>query len=495
MTRKYSSWLTLSLSAILVAGCRGDEPSDTADAAVPDAVVVTCADDRNIQDVQDISMPAGTPVALCGVVVTAVDRFGDRQGHVWVMEPGGGEYSGVMIYVDTDNTSVSDGIEVGDLVDITGVKDEFALNEDTSGRTLTEIVANGSGQLTITKVGDGVVPDPMLLDPRDLAASDDEAEKWEGVLVKFESVGVNSAPFNDTENGSMSLTGPFYARASLTPFDPNQIAVNDCLAETVGIVDYFFNYQLLPRSAADIVTGGAGCPPPEEGTELCGDGMDNDYDGFGDCDDFSCQATEPNCRPPGTVVEVQDGTIPENSAVTLTAVITGFQRDREHLWIMDPTGAAQYNGLYVYRGSNPGALPQNYEVGTVITVAGTVTEYFGLTELTNITAMQVVGAAPVEALRGVNYATLSDDNSNEPYEGVLVELQNIPVNEIDVDEYGTFTVGGQNPLRVGDWAYDFPSPQVDTCFATLTGIMHRFSTGVSLSPRSADDMVTGGTCP
>jgi len=45
----------------------------------------------------------------------------------------------------------------------------------------------------------------------------------------------------------------------LTP-RPTELAVDDCYASIVGVVDYSFgNYMVVPRTAADLTTGSA-CP-------------------------------------------------------------------------------------------------------------------------------------------------------------------------------------------------------------------------------------------
>src|SRR5439155_503285 len=66
------------------------------------------------------------------------------------------------------------------------------------------------------------------------------------------------------------------------------IARGTCMASVTGVVDYFYDYLLLPRSTTELTTGGTGCPPPENTMALCTDGVDNDGDGYGDCADNNC---------------------------------------------------------------------------------------------------------------------------------------------------------------------------------------------------------------
>lgn len=445
-------------------------------------------------------MPPGTAVTLCGVVVTAVDGFGELQGGVYVMDPAGGPYSGVGVRIT--NPAVSAGIQVGDLIDVRGgVKDEFALTSDTTGRTITQVNAPMGGALSLSKVGDGTVPVPQLVDPRALAASDEEAEKWEGVLVKVQEVAVIRAPSgvssSDPTLTEMTTTGPLRVGGTLTALDPAVIQRDQCFAEIVGIGDYFFNYKILPRTPADLVSGGTGCPAPEEGEAACSDSEDNDADGFVDCADFSCQDSVSACRSDTTVVDLQNGTVPGDTQVNLTGVVvTALNSCRSSFWIKDAGGAAQYNGIFVFRGgcSAPvNELPPEIIVGGIVNISARVTEFNTLTELTDPTITFVGGGGAVEPLTGVSYTTLADAAATEPYEGVLMRLQNVRVVNPTFDQF-SFSIGDEaTQLRVGDFIYRH-TPQQGECLAELTGIMHRFSTGVSLLPRDLEDVVVGGSC-
>src|SRR5690606_27705229 len=127
------------------------------------------------------------------------------------------------------------------------------------------------------------------------------------------------------------------------------------------------------------------------------------------------------------------------------------------------------------------------------------TEYQNLTEIVvDPAAIDVTFTGNVvtpEPLAGVDPAILADDLLNEAFESVLVQLDNVPVVNPSVDQFDSFTVGVSGmELRVGNYLYDYDPPAADTCFAALTGVMYRFASGVSFSPRAAGDLVTGGTC-
>lgn len=501
-------YLAMLASLATALGCRGnddDTGGDDVDAAPPPMVDAGpdidapppppgCEDDSAIQDVQNVSMPVDTGVALCGVVVTAIDTYGDSQNVMFVQEPDGGEFSGMMLYFGTMGSAPA-GIAVGDLVDVTGgVKSEFAFNNDTSGRTMTQIVAADGGTITVDKVGDGTVPDPEVVDAVQLIADDNEAERWEGVLVQLNDVAVVHGIGGTGDRYHVNVTGPIELEGRMTDaLEP--LAQDECLTSVIGPMAYFRNYEVYPRSPADVITGGSNCPAPEA-TATCMDGMDNDYDGFLDCLDYGCQQSEPMCVSDTSVVQIQDGSIAEGMQVMLTNVIvTGLSNDREHLWIMDNAPAGPNNGVYVYMGGDAMPQPPEVDIGTVLNVSGRIFEYQTYTEIVDPMLTKAGATITPIAVTGVDTGTLGNDASNEPYEGVLVELNNVSVTAVDLDMFSSFNVDdGSGELRVGTWSFGYTAPTQGECFASLVGVIHRFSSGVSFSPRNAEDMVPGGTC-
>jgi hypothetical protein len=487
---------------IAVTGCRSSHNGGDDD-VTPDSSV---SDDVAIQDIQSEGMPADTPVTVRGVVVTAVDNYGGRTGAVYVEEPGGGEYSGVVV---NSLPSQSAGILVGDLIDIEGgFKDEFACTGDicggtvdTTGRTITQITGS---TLVLTKVGDGTVPAPQLLDPRDLAADDTEAEKWEGVLIQFNDVGVNSPPSGVSSTDpllmEMKVTGPFAVSSSLTELD---FARDFCFTSIVGIGDYFFSYKILPRSADDLVGGGGACPAQEAGDTDCGDLSDNDADGFMDCADFSCQDSVAACTADTDILSIRDGTITVNSTVALSDVyVVGVAYNKKNLWVSDHPDAELDEGIYVFRGfGSVSDLPAEVVVGARVNVAATVSAYHGLLELsadpdTGVSFSQA-GADP-NPITGASLGTIADATTGEPYEGSLVTITDVSVSALGANHQFTVT-DGTDSIVVDDEIYRHTAADPQ-CFTSITGIVHADTNLADdpapriLLPRSADDVVTTA-CP
>lgn len=482
----------MALAAILaLAACRGDDDGGDVDGG---GNGTDGGSEHTVYDVQSESMPEGTLVTLRGVVVIAVDAYGGRTGSLYVMEPEGGPYSGVAVFLTGTQAA---GLAPGDLVDIEGaVKDEFSLDDDDG--SITQLSAPQGGAITIEKVGTGTVPDPEVLNSWDLAADPDEAEKWEGVLIQFNDVAVLYEPdcvgsaCNDPTLEEMTITGPFAVQSSLTEMP--DAAKGDCYSSITGIGDYFYSYKIQPRTAADYGAPGTDCPAPEEGETACMDGEDNDHNGFADCADFSCVDTVPACSTDTTIVDIQNGTIAVDTPVVLSDVyVTAFHSDAKRVWLQGPGGAAVYNGIKVYRGSMPDPLPANVEVGAIVDVSGVVKEFDMVTQIENSTMTFVSAGATLETLVA-DYAVLADNAANEPYEGVLVELQNVEVQSVD----GTsFMIGdATDQVLVDDFIFDgsLTAPSVGDCYAKIVGVVDAYQGTLQVLPRSAADLETGGTC-
>lgn len=499
--------LAVSLLLISAMGaCRSSNTGDDdGDGGPPDGGT---SDDVPIQDIQSDDMPVDTPVTVRGVVVIAIDAYGGRTGAVHVMEPAGGPFSGVVV---NSLPSQSAGLAVGDLIDIEGgFKDEFACTGDIcggavddTGRTITQITGT---TLVLTKVGDGTVPAAEVLNPWDLAADDAEAEKWEGVLVQFNDVAVNSPPDGVSSSDpllmEMAITGPYNVSSALTEL---VAARDDCFASITGIGDYFFTYKILPRSADDLVTGGTACPAAEEGDVACADTSDNDYDGFADCADFSCQQSVAACTQSTSVSAIRNGDIPVNSSVELTGVyVTAIAFNKKNFWVSDSLAGAANEGIYVFRGfSSASVLPDTIVVGAQVDVVATVTEYKGLLELsadpdTGVTFAAAPGDAPTP-VTGQTLVTLADATNGEPYEGALVRIDNLEISEVGLNFQFTVT-DGTGSILVDDEIYRVLNAQVGQCFGSITGILHIDTNSTAnpapriLLPRSAGEAQTT-TCP
>ena len=481
------------LCALVGCGRSGGDDDGGDNGGNPDA---GGGEDVTIQEIQSDSMPVGTAANVRGVVVTAIDNYGSRKGGIYVQEPEGGEYSGIFVYLS--GTEAAD-LMPGDLVDVVGgVKDEFAWQgggcDDGEEETdsLTELSPAEGSSISVEKVGDGTIPTPPVLNPWDLSglAGVAEAEKWEGVPVTFENIRAMREPEgvddDDPTLKELLITGPFSLGSSLTELS-DSIAEGDCYASVTGIVDWFFNFKLLPRTPADLVVGDS-CAPAETTEELCTDEMDNDHTGNADCADFGCQDAVEACTLDASIAELQGGDFAPDSRVRLTdVVILGVSYNGKRLFLSDGGGGTSMpeTGIYLYRPSAMAALdPMDGFVqgATIPSLEGNLREMYSGCANNSFSMLHFVeegftasgtGDDPAPNTDATLAEVTSDGPDGEKWEGTLVTLEGLEVTEINQNEsYNLeFTVSdGTDSLVVDDEIWRYEDVAVGQCL-NITGIM------------------------
>jgi hypothetical protein len=458
------AFVAVSLSLALV-GCRDGGGGDDE----PGTDGGSNAGDVTIQEIQNDAMAPGTTVELRGVVVTAIDTYGSRTGEIFVSEPEGGPFSGVKVY----GASLSDVamLQVGDLVDITGAEKHEACTEAApcgpvvfeDGAGLTEVQGDTQGSLIITKVGTGTVPAPAMVDAKALAEMPEaqrlaEWEKWEGVFIKVvnaRQLGAYEAFDDGDDQKQFTATSNFKVQSSLS--DLGSPVVGTCYDGITGMGDFFFDYLVLPRSAADLAGNGTGC---------------------------SVLTTT-------TIADVQAGT--STGAVQINDVyvvaVGGF--NKRQVWVSHSLTAAANQGLYIRTSADPGA---DVVPGAKVNVFGTAVEFNNTnngqmtgTTLTQITSGSVtVTAAPtaqVTPVTGQTVASLIVEGTGEPYESVLVTLTNVLVTTASPgpmsptgDPPGNYGISdlahfpGNTTFKADDEVLIIPVADDDRCYASITGL-------------------------
>lgn len=257
-----------------------------------------------VQDVQDVSSAAhpaaGARVVLAGpLVVTAVDAYAEAGGtgtvgnvYVQDMSAASAAYSGVRVFLPTALGCGSAPLAVGDQVYVAGRYEEYAGDPpDVTVGTLSELTA-----ATVSCVSAGSLPSPIVIaDPATLAGitplEGGTGEPYEGVLVELRGLDVTAAP---GPFGEWRVTGDLRVDDDLYATTPAP-ASGERLGMLVGVIDSANgNFQLTPRSAADVVR-----VPHETTVALCTNGVDDDVDGVADCADLDC-CVVPSCS--GTLV-------------------------------------------------------------------------------------------------------------------------------------------------------------------------------------------------
>jgi hypothetical protein len=480
-----------------------------------------------VKDVQTDAVAPGAEVELRGVVVVAVDGYGNNKTdrRMWIQDAGGGPQSGVLVFRPPASVT---SLVPGDIVDVVGaIKTEFAFNGDTPGQSLTELQNPTGRTMTVTKTGTGAAIAPMVVDALTIGRKATEAlrdadwEPWEGVLITLNNVTAFGAPGCITSQGNctdptrtnLTITGTAKLESNLAAFPT--LAAGDCLASVTGILDYAFDYALLPRSTDDVKTGGTGCVP-REGIAACSDDMDNDGNGFKDCGDFSCAAgptawlgatcaaTDAMCgcsmnlTAGMSVNKVNTGTT--GAAILNEVFVTAV--GARGFWVADALQAAASGGTFVFTNAVPDAA---ITVGTKLaTVQGLAGPFGSKTEkliqiTTPTTGAGIPGGDPL-AITTATTMQVKDLTTGRPFMGSLVTLTNLKVTAVNATTLQvTLTDNNNVTVIMDDGAfamYGGTPPAVGACFPALTGVMDLLIDDQirTINPRKVEDMATGSGC-
>ncbi|MGE5183121.1 MAG: hypothetical protein ACM31C_13715, partial [Acidobacteriota bacterium] len=236
------------------------------------------------------------------------------------------------------------------------------------------------------------------------------------------------------------------------------LAFNACLSSVTGVVNYFFDYQILNTADSDIQVAGsaAACPAPENTAQLCSDSIDNDGNGFGDCMDNNCIVNVGTCRATTTIAAIDQAADANPAMPTLPAgapvgVIIGNGGNADvyvtavgpkDIWVATNKAAGPDGGLDVYMGG--ATIPSGVVVGAKVNVIGSLKAYNNDTQgesLPELEGLQVnVSAAPsgqapsgaaIASVATLNCAStggsMCSPDTGRPYVGSLVTLTSVQV--------------------------------------------------------------------
>ena len=361
----------MSLITLLFVGCNlgpgtGDDGDDTGNTGNGDG-------GPSIADIQDGTIADGETVTLEGVLVSS--PASQEDDGFFVQTPGGGEWSGIFVYMQSGVPY----LEPGDEITVTGSVSEFYDWTELSVSDDSAIEVTGSGTLTVDSVDPSSVSD---------------WEPWESGLISIGAAtatsGINSYGEIELDNG-LKLDNLLYDYAGEAGATWTNVS---------GALAYSYSeWKLNPRDDGDLEGYVAGTG----GGEVV------------------------------TISQIQDGTVATGSTITVenayvTSPTYSYEDEVKGFWIADATGA--WNGIYVYE---PG-YAETVEVGASIAkIDATVDEYYDLTELKNITVEWGGDSVSVEA------EVLEEAPEDwEAYEGVLVTIPGLEVTaEADYGEYET----------------------------------------------------------
>ncbi|MCB9566061.1 MAG: lamin tail domain-containing protein [Myxococcales bacterium] len=194
-----------------------------------------------------------------------------------------------------------------------------------------------------------------------------------------------------------------------------------------------------------------------------------------------------------TIYDIQMEVIAVDSPVDVQGVIvTG--KGASGVFVQEPPGG-QYSGAWVYAGGLDIAA---LELGDEVDIIGVHGDFNGLTEIDasggSITATGNKGLLPDPEL--VVMTELADPITAEPWEGVLIRVEGMPLGVVAEPGFDEFVVNdGVDDLYVDDQLYniymnplDFPNFAVGGSFTAINGPLNFTFDNFKIAPRMTSDL-------
>jgi len=177
----------------------------------------------------------------------------------------------------------------------------------------------------------------------------------------------------------------------------------------------------------------------------------------------------------------------EGQVVTVAGIVTAggdeyYSSLSPYAVIGDATGGP-WSGLVLY-----GDSVADLQRGQYVAVTGEVQEYWGLTEISFITGIEVLGSGePLPDASQVQTVELTDAGGAEQWEGVLVTISDALVDSVAA--YGQFTADdGSGPCVLDDMGGYSYVPAVGDTLLSATGILWYGFSEWKLEPRDDADL-------
>ncbi|MCH7612302.1 MAG: lamin tail domain-containing protein [Candidatus Marinimicrobia bacterium] len=190
----------------------------------------------------------------------------------------------------------------------------------------------------------------------------------------------------------------------------------------------------------------------------------------------------------------------DGQTVTISGVVTaefwGSSSNR-YLYVQDAEGpwngvvVFEYDGWDEFDFTTSAGITHSVAEGDSVTLTGTVDEYFGLTEIVDVTDVIIHGPAvnmisPSAVTAG---QVMTGGSEAEAYEGCLVKIVSVVVDGPDLGNGEWSISDGTNSMRVDDiWDYYY-FPENGQALAEVSGVMTYTYSDTKLEPRLARDII------
>jgi hypothetical protein len=226
-------------------------------------------------------------VNVTGVSVVTVDTFDETMNGksigslyiedvgAWVGADGGAPgtaaaFAGIECY-STSYQPASLKVSPGDVIDLNGEYQDY-LGPSGSTFTASQVLPELAKPTAVFRF-EYNAPSPVVIDVNDLNVTDqahyDKGARWLGMLVQVNNVSVTSPPTESSLRVSAPLTADTLNGASidneLYDLKVTDYPTGTTFTSIVGVVTYFYDFHIAPRSAADLVVAKMGTGAMDSG--------------------------------------------------------------------------------------------------------------------------------------------------------------------------------------------------------------------------------------
>lgn len=204
--------------------------------------------------------PPTSDVYITGATVVGIDNFDETNngalGNYYIQDtdPTLPLYSGATVF-GVSFSPPALRLAEGDVVDLLGTYDEF-IGPSSSHFSNCETLPELSGTLSFRFDAPSPSLPPKVVDPKTLT-SYDAIRPYLGMLIELDDVTLNSSGSGSSgrysagileSNGNIAIANELYDVKS----DPG-LTSGQKFKKVVGVVTYFYDFHICPRSRADLV--------------------------------------------------------------------------------------------------------------------------------------------------------------------------------------------------------------------------------------------------
>ena len=182
-----------------------------------------------------------------------------------------------------------------------------------------------------------------------------------------------------------------------------------------------------------------------------------------------------------STVDGTGGSTYDGQEVTVTGTVTVVF----HFGYVLAEAAGPWRAVYVYSRAN---AP---EIGDEVRVTGVVDEYFGMTEIVDITSYEHLSSGLAVSATTVSVA----EAGQELYESVLISVEDVTVTDLLADGEWRVTDAGSNSILCDDNNDYMYFPELGDTLDSITGVLFYTYSNFKIEPRATSDIVTGEPAP